>query len=119
MALGDVPSASSNFQVSSKWRSGPSSRGSNFGAAALTVGAVAAVGGRGLLLQRRATAVKKKGVRVVEGKERAVVNECYSQGPRMQLLLLVMDSYGIIYYIIHTHTHIYIYIYAPTRSSIV
>lgn len=50
-------------------RSGPSSRGSNFGAAALTVGAVAAVGGRGLLLQRRATAVKKKGVRVVEGKE--------------------------------------------------
>lgn len=54
-----------------EWRSGPSSRGSNFGAAALTVGAVAAVGGRGLLLQRRATAVKKKGVRVVEGKEKA------------------------------------------------
>ena len=53
-------------------RSGPSSR-SNFGAAALTVGAVAAVGGRGLLLQRRATAVKKKGVRVVEGKEKSSV----------------------------------------------
>eukprot|EP00438_Fugacium_kawagutii_P032262 Skav209893 [mRNA] locus=scaffold2642:376937:381398:- [translate_table: standard] len=46
-------------------RSGPSARqGSNFGAAALTVGAVAAVGGRALLTQRRAAAVKKKGVRV-------------------------------------------------------
>ena len=60
-----------HFQMSFKCRSSPSSRGSNFGAAALTVGAVAAVGGRGLLLQRRATAVKKKGVRVVEGKETA------------------------------------------------
>ena len=30
---------------------------------------MAAVGGRAALMQRRATAVKKKGVRVVEGKE--------------------------------------------------
>ena len=59
------------FFYSSCGRSAPSSRqGSGFGAATLAVGAVAAVGGRGLLLQRRATAVKKKGVRVVEGKEK-------------------------------------------------
>ena len=48
-------------------RSSPSST-STFGAVALTAaGAMAA--GRTALVRRRATAVKKKGVRVVEGKE--------------------------------------------------